>query len=96
MNLYAIMRRNGWESPEELQVAGERSKAVGDERPDQVRWIRSYILQEPGGGLGTVCIYEGADVEAVRRHAGDAELPCDEVLPVADTLVIREDPVATG
>lgn len=93
MKVYAITRRGGWESPEQLEAAAQRSTAVGEERPDEVRWIRSYILQEEDGRLGSVCIYEGADADAVRRHARDAELPCDEVVPVADTVVVREDPV---
>lgn len=93
MNLYAIMRRGGWRTPEDLKAAADRSGAVGEERPDEVRWIRSYVLEEGDGGLGTVCIYQGADIDAVRRHAEDADLPCDEVLPVADTVVVRQDPV---
>ena len=39
MNLYAIVRRSGWASPEELQEAAERSTKVGNEEmPDEVRW----------------------------------------------------------
>jgi Protein of unknown function (DUF4242) len=93
MDLYVILRRNGWRSPEELQAAAERSTAVGDERGD-VRWIRSYVLDE-GEGLGTVCIYEAESEEAVRGHAADADLPVDEVVKVADTVIVRPDPAPT-
>jgi hypothetical protein len=31
MKLYAILRRDGWRSPEDLGAAAERSKQVGDE-----------------------------------------------------------------
>lgn len=92
MNTYAILRRSGWRSGEELEEAAARSKRVGDEEmPDQVRWIRSYVLEE-GEGLGTVCIYQATGPEAIREHAGRAFLPCDEIVPIADTVLVREDP----
>ncbi|HZQ66590.1 MAG TPA: DUF4242 domain-containing protein [Gaiellaceae bacterium] len=98
MNIYAILRRNGWRTPEDLEAAALRSKQVGDEQmPDDVRWIRSYVLVEDDGSLGTVCIYEATDLEAIRRHADTADLPADEILPVADTVIVRPDPeLATG
>ena len=93
MNTYAILRRNGWRTPEDLEAAAMRSRQVGDEQmPDDVRWIRSYILLEEDGTLGTVCIYLASDPEAVRRHADSADLPVDEILPVADTVIVRPDP----
>jgi hypothetical protein len=93
LNTYAILRRNGWRTPEDLEAAAMRSKQVGDEQmPDDVRWIRSYVLIEEDGSLGTVCIYLATDTEAVRGHAVAADLPVDEIRPVADTVVIRPDP----
>ncbi len=93
MQLYAIMRRNGWRSAEDLQEAAARSTRVGDEdMPDEVRWIRSYVLDETDGTVGTVCIYEATSPEALRRHAELADLPADEIIPVADTVVVRPDP----
>ncbi len=91
MELYAILRRSGWRSPDELQAAAERSTAEG-ERLGDVRWIRSYVLEE-GNGLGTVCIYEAESPEAIRRHASAADLPVDEIIKVADTVIVRPDPV---
>jgi hypothetical protein len=39
MELYAILRRSGWKSPEELQEAAGRSTKVGNEQmADDVRW----------------------------------------------------------
>jgi hypothetical protein len=94
MELYAILRRSGWESGEELQAAAARSTRVGDEEmPDEVRWIRSYVLDEGAGSVGTVCIYEATSPEALRKHAGLADLPLDEIIAVADTVVVRADPV---
>ena len=93
MKLYAILRRSGWRSGEELEQAAARSTEVGNEQmPDEVRWIRSYVLEEGDGSLGTVCIYEAASPEALRKHASLAELPLDEIIPVADTVVVRPDP----
>ena len=92
MNTYVILRREGWQSPAELEVAAGRSTEVGDEMSDEVRWIRSYVLEENGGSVGTVCIYQATDEDAVRRHADRADLPADEVIKVADTVIVRPDP----
>ncbi len=92
MNLYVVLRRSGWRSPEDLAEAGARSTAVGAEMTEDLRWIRSYVLEE-GNGLGTVCVYEATGPEAIRAHASQALLPVDEIIPVADTVVVRPDPV---
>lgn len=95
MNTYAILRRSGWRSPEDLQAAAERSSKVGNEdMPDDVRWIRSYVLEEDGGSVGTVCIYQATSPDAIAKHGELAELPVDEIVPVADTVVVRDDPGA--
>jgi hypothetical protein len=96
MNLYAILRRNGWSSGDELQEAAARSTRVGNEdMPDEVRWIRSYVLDEGDGAVGTVCIYEATSPEAIRKHASSADLPVDEIIAVADTVIVRPDPVSS-
>jgi hypothetical protein len=93
MNTYVIRREKAWENPQELEAAAERSKQVaGSEFPDDIRWIRSYVIGEPGGTLGTVCIYQASGVEAVRSHAERVGMPADEVLEVVDTVVVRPDP----
>jgi thiamine biosynthesis protein ThiC len=93
MQLYAILRRSGWKSPAELEEAAARSTRVGDEEmPDDVRWIRSYVLAEGDGSVGTVCIYQATSPEAIRKHASAAELPVDEIIQVADTVIVRPDP----
>ncbi len=93
MNTYVILRRDGWRTAEELQRAAERSTAAGEDMPDDVRWIRSYVLAEPGGPVGTVCIYQATSPEAIQRHADAAELPVSEIIQVADTVLVRPDPV---
>jgi Protein of unknown function (DUF4242) len=93
MNTYVILRRGGWRTPEELQAAAERSKQVGEEEmSEDIRWIRSYVLGEDAGSVGTVCIYQASSPEAIRDHASRADLPVDEIIAVADTVVVRPDP----
>jgi thiamine biosynthesis protein ThiC len=93
MNTYVILRRGGWRSPEDLQAAAERSTNVGEgEMSEDIRWIRSYVLEESGGSVGTVCVYQASSPEAIREHASRAELPVDEIIPVMDTVTIRPDP----
>ena len=93
MNTYVILRRSGWRSGEELQAAAARSTTVGDdEMSDDIRWIRSYVLDEGAGSVGTVCIYQATSPEAIRKHASLADLPVDEIIEVADTVIVRPDP----
>ena len=93
MKTYAIRRRNAWASPDE--IPGERSKQVAeDEFPDDIRWIRSYVIAEDDGTLGTVCIYQATDHDAIRNHAHRVGMPADDIWEVADTVIIRPDPVA--
>jgi hypothetical protein len=93
MRTYAILRRHGWRTAEELGEAAARSTAEGDRMADDVRWIRSYVLGETDGTVGTVCIYQASSPEAIRRHAVAAALPVDEIIEVADTVIVRDDPV---
>jgi Protein of unknown function (DUF4242) len=97
MELYVILRRKGWRSGAELEEAAARSREVGDEEmPDEVRWIRSYVLEEGAGSVGTVCIYQATGPEALRKHASLADIPADEIIHVLDTVLVRPDPVPTA
>jgi thiamine biosynthesis protein ThiC len=97
MDTYVILRRTAWQSPEELEAAAGRSTQVGDEEmSDDIRWIRSYVLAEDGGSVGTVCIYQASSPEAIREHARRADLPADEIIKVADTVIVRPDPEAAA
>jgi len=93
MQQYVILRRSGWKSPAELEEAAGRSMRVGNEdMPEDIRWIRSYVLDEGGGPVGTVCVYEASSPEAIRKHAEAADLPVDEIIAIADTFIVRPDP----
>ena len=96
METYVILRRGGWRTASDLEEAATRSTAEGERMEDEIRWIRSYALSETDGSVGTVCIYEASSPEAIRRHALAADLPVDEIIAVADTVVVRPDPVTAG
>ena len=74
------------------RVEGAEGTIGADDNSDEVRWIRSYVLAEGDGMVGTVCIYEAASEDELRKHADLAELPIDEVVRVADTVIVRPDP----
>lgn len=93
MNTYAILRRDReWTSPDDVAQAAERSTRVGrEEMPDQIRWVRSYVVETPDKRLGTICIYRASDEQAVREHARRAKIPADEVLPVRDVVIVEQE-----
>jgi len=92
MNLYAILRRDGFADGPTLEAAAARSTEVGDNMPNDIKWIRSYVLGESSEALGTVCIYQASSEEAIREHAAAADLPVTEIIPIANTVVVRPDP----
>jgi hypothetical protein len=93
MQTYAILRRSAWKDADELGIAAGRSKDVGENQmSDDIRWIRSYVLNEDDGRVGTVCIYQATSPEAIMEHAKRADLAADAVIPIADTVIIQPDP----
>jgi hypothetical protein len=97
MDLYVIRRPSGWHSEQDLQAGAARSKKVGDEEmSSDIRWIRSYVVHESDGTLGSFCIYQATSPEKIREHANRAGIPATDIFPVADTVVIRPDPVVAA
>ena len=96
MQTYIILRRGGWAKAQDLETAGARSAAEGDRMPNDIRWIRSYVTAETDGSFGTVCVYQASSPDAIREHAQRAGLPADEIVVVADTVVVRPDPEAVS
>ena len=96
MNLYTIRRRDFWDSAEALQQTAAKSAEVGEEMAEDIRWIRTYVVQEDSGRLGTVCVYEATSIEKVREQAERTGMPADEITLVADTVIVRPDPVAAS
>lgn len=93
MKTYVIRRKTAWKSAAELEAIAARSARIGNEEmSDKVRWIRSYVVDEADGTLGTVCIYQAVSPEAIRDHARRVGMPADEITPVPRTVIVREDP----
>lgn len=93
MDLFLIRRKGAWKTPAELEKTAAKSSQIGnDEMSDRVRWIRSYVVKEPDGTLGTLCVYQATDADSIREHARRVGMPGDDVMQVASTVVIREDP----
>ena len=92
METYVILRRNGFRDGDDLRAAAERSTLEGEKMSDDIRWIRSYVTAEEDGSVGTVCIYQASSPEAIREHAERSGLPVDEIIPTADTVIVRPDP----
>jgi Nickel responsive protein SCO4226-like len=92
MRTYVIRRRNAWKNAAELEKVASRSARIGNEEmPTQVRWIRSYVVTEADGTLGTACIYEAVSPEAIREHATRVGMPADEITEVVNTVIVRDD-----
>jgi hypothetical protein len=92
MVLYVIRRPGAWKSLADLEAVEAKSARIGaEEMPDQVRRIRSYVVYEPDGRIGTFCIYEAESGEAIREHARRVGMPGEEFDPVATTVVVRAD-----
>ncbi len=97
MDLYVIRRPGAWANVQELEAAGAKSAKVGNEEmPDRVRWIRSYVVKESDGRIGTFCVYEAKDPESIREHARRVGMPGDQIFPVVKTVIIRDDPAAVS
>jgi len=93
MDLYVIRRPNAWASLKEVEAIGAKAAKIGnDQMSDRVRWIRSYVVKEPDGRFGSVCIYQARDVESIREHARRVGMPGDQIFPVVTTIVVRDDP----
>jgi sporulation protein YlmC with PRC-barrel domain len=94
MQTFVIRRRNAWKNAQELETTAGVSLRIGnDEMADKVRWIRSYVVNEDDGTLGTVCIYQAVSADAIREHARRVGMPANEITEVAKTVIIRDDPV---
>ncbi|HWO12398.1 MAG TPA: nickel-binding protein [Polyangiaceae bacterium] len=91
MNSYVIFRRNAWCDEAALERAAGRSVQVcNEEMPERVRWLRTYVCEEDDGTLGSVCIFQAVDREALFEHARRSGIACDAVMPIVRTVTICE------
>jgi hypothetical protein len=97
MDLYVIRRPSAWANVQELGAVGAKSAKIGNEEmANRVLWIRSYVVKESDGRIGSFCIYEAQDPESIREHARRVGMPGDQIFPVATTVIIREDPAVAS
>ncbi len=92
MQTYLVARRSVWPTDEARREADVRSTAEAARLTEEIASIRSYALEEHDRTFGSICIFEASSPEAVRRHAAAAGLPVDEIVKVADTVIVRPDP----
>lgn len=92
MQLYIIRRHGSWATEDELAATNEKSQKVGAEMKDRLRWIRSYAVTEQDGRIGSVCIYEARDIDAIREHGDRIGAPSDDIRQVKGTAVKNTDP----
>jgi hypothetical protein len=96
LNTYLLVSRNAWRSPEELEEAWGRAYASCELKSRRdVRWLRTYVIDEEDGRLGSICVYEAANEGAIRKHVRRAGLPLPEIKPVASELVFLTDRART-
>jgi len=90
--VYLIRRRNFWKTAADLERSAAVSRRVGEEEMARaVSWLRSYAVEESDGTLGTVCLYQAVDSDALRQHAARVGMPADEIIPVLGRIVFRQD-----
>jgi DNA-binding CsgD family transcriptional regulator len=87
---YVILRRRGWPSLDALHASAKRSLEVSTLMAD-VTWVRSYVLNEPDGWVGTVCHYRASGPDAIRAHAEQVGIPVDDIVEVGELVVLQPD-----
>lgn len=93
MDLYAIHRRSLC-TRDQLEEVDRRSQSELDRRTDEVRKVRSYVIDEGDDRVGTICLYLATGTEAIRTHAAAADLPVDDIQRIDLIDVQRPDPEA--
>ena len=86
---YVILRRHGWPSAEALRISAKLPPGGGADGGRAV--VRSYVLAEADGRVGTVCHYRASGPEAIREHAARADIPIDDVVEVGGLVVLLPD-----
>ena len=89
--VYLIRRHAAWTNALALEqaLAGAR-RAAEEERPNRVVWLRSYAVREHDGTIGSWCLYQAVDPQALHRHAELTGLPEGAITPVIGRIVYRD------
>jgi hypothetical protein len=95
--VYLVRRRGFCKTAAELEHSAAASRRISDEEmPTRVCWLRSYVVHEADGALGSCCLFQGVDAAALAEHARRAALPADEITPVLACHVFRDHGPAQG
>jgi hypothetical protein len=92
---YVVVRRRAWRTHPDAVEAVARATLEAARLSVIVTWAQTYVVEETDGTIGSICVYDAVSPEAVLYHSDAAELPVDEIVRVADTIVLRPDPAAT-
>ncbi|HWH81326.1 MAG TPA: nickel-binding protein [Burkholderiaceae bacterium] len=91
--VYLVRRRSVWKTATEMARGAAAARRVGsDEMAREVSWLHSYAVNEGDGTLGSVCLYQGIDPQALRTHAARVGMAADAIVPVIGRIVFRADP----
>jgi hypothetical protein len=91
--VYLVRRRRAWRTAAELQRSAGAARRVADEQmANHVCWLRSDVVREDDGSIGSLCLFQAIDVQALTEHARRAGVPCDDATPVIGRVVFREEP----
>lgn len=82
MTLFAIWREYPPMTPEEVDSMHFRAAMSTFMVP--VRWVRSFVIDQPGLALQSICIYEGDSAKDVSDHAACALMPLSAVEAVVE------------
>ena len=101
MNTYVIRREKAWAGPEELEATAARSKQVAEERVPAGHPLDPQLRDQRGGRHPRHRLHLPGDQRrgCAASTPQRVDMPADEVLEVADTVIIRPDPqpeAATG
>jgi len=89
---YVVVRRHAWRTHPDALEAVERANLEATRLSEVVTWAQSHVIEETDGTIGSICVYEAVSPEAIRHHSDAAGLPVDEIVKIADPIVLRPDP----
>ncbi len=90
--VYLLRRRAAWNSPAEIDRGFALMRRVAEERmAGQVKWLRTYTVQEEDGAFGSACLFQAIDPQALRQHAVRAETRADEITSVIGRIVFSDE-----
>jgi len=91
--VHLIRRRRFCKTAADIEKCAAIWSRIGEDMARQVSWLRTYTVHEDDGTLGTVCLYQGIDAQALTEHAARAGAPADDITAVIGRIVYRDEPI---